>query len=71
MGTPILYLFAALGAVGLGLLAYGLLRSNVALAITGGSLLVSALATWILGPLGAFVGFLVVPFGWRGRRDRG
>ena len=71
MGTPILYLFAALGAVGLGLLGYGLAARRPGFAITGGGLLVSALASWVLGPFGAFVGFLIVPFGWRGRRDRG
>jgi hypothetical protein len=68
MGTPILYLFAALGAVGLGLLGFGLASRRPGFAITGGSLLVSALASWILGPFGAFIGLLVVPFGWRGRR---
>ena len=70
MGTPVLVLFAALGAVGLALLGFGLASRRPGFAITGGSLLVSALSAWMLGPFGAFLGFLVVPFGWRGRRNR-
>ena len=66
MGESVVILFAVLAGLALLLLAAGLVRRSRVLLFVGGSLLVSALGAWLLGPFGVFLGFVVVPFGRRG-----
>jgi len=67
MGSIVVTAFAIAGGLGLVLLALGLGFRIRPLAWLGGSLLLSAIGAWILGPYGVFLGLIVVPFG-RARR---
>jgi len=62
MGDVTVAAFAALGALGIALLGFGLFNRRRGAALLGGSLLVSLAAIWIFGPLGIFCGLLVFWF---------
>ena len=68
MGSIVVTAFAVVDGLGTVLLGLGLGLRVRPLAWLGGSLLLSAIGAWILGPYGLFLGLIVVPFGRSRRR---
>ena len=68
MGEIVATAFKIAGGLGVVLLVVGLVFRIRPLAWLGGSLLLSAIGAWILGPYGVFLGLIVVPMGRIGRR---
>ena len=68
MGPIVVTAFAIAGGLGLLRLCFGVGLRIRWLAWLGGSLLLSAIGAWILGPYGIILGLIVVPFGRSRRR---
>ncbi len=68
MGSTVVTAFTIAGGLGIVLIGLGLGLRIRPLAWAGGSLLLSAIGAWILGPYGVFLGLIVVPFGRSRRR---